>query len=783
MKRLFSIIIAAAMLLSMFSIIVTAVDPAMVIIDSASGVKRGDTVTLTVSVSGSAPAKSMSVTPFYDSNVLTMISGTWLLSNALLSDPWNISTGDAVIAYGSETDINGGIFLMVFKVNDAAPYGDTSVSCEVIIKNGTVSIPVNTLAGTVSVACSHENVTNTEEVKATCNSIGYSAGVYCNDCHKYISGHTEVPKTDSHQYGTCKKVDDSSHKRICTICGKEEVSSHSWNDGVVTLKPTHLIEGKKLFVCTACGAEKTEDIPKLSEHSYGEWAKYDEKQHKKTCSCGDVQYGTHTWNSGAVTIAPTCKDTGLKTYTCSLCGETKTETVPKTESHKYGDCSKVDGSNHKRTCTVCGKEDISAHTWNSGTVTTAPTCKDTGLKTYTCSLCGETKTETVSKAENHKYGACTKIDETSHKHTCTICGKEETVAHSWNLGTITVPSTEEREGIRTYKCRDCNAERTETIPKLDHTHEYGNEWHNDATYHWVVCHCGEKNKISEHEFGDGTTIKKATCLEDGTVEYKCKICGYSKFETAKGTHEPGEWETARVVTCTDDGIRIRKCCICNAIIEENVTASIGHSFGDWTVVKDEVSHRCFVCDYEETRKIEKSVEIIKSADGSIIITVGDAILPEGTEVKTDVVTKGLSDEEKSLITDVVKRNTGDGESSFELIEIRDIFLRFESSAINPHGLIQIKTSAYNGADDLQGTFWAASIDDSGNFNVIPAENKDGCLVFSTDRCGRYALVKSTHEATTTSNASTTIIVVCVIVGVIAVISVVVVIIARRKKHR
>ena len=39
---------------------------------------------------------------------------------------------------------------------------------------------------------------------------------------------------------------------------------------------------------------------------------------------------THTWNSGTVTKAASTTSTGLKTYTCSKCGETETQTIPMT---------------------------------------------------------------------------------------------------------------------------------------------------------------------------------------------------------------------------------------------------------------------------------------------------------------------------------------------------------------------------------------------------------------------------------------------------------------------
>lgn len=49
---------------------------------------------------------------------------------------------------------------------------------------------------------------------------------------------------------------------------------------------------------------------------------------------------THTWNAGVVTKEPACTEAGVKTYTCTTCGATKTEEIPAT-GHNYnnGVCS------------------------------------------------------------------------------------------------------------------------------------------------------------------------------------------------------------------------------------------------------------------------------------------------------------------------------------------------------------------------------------------------------------------------------------------------------------
>ena len=75
----------------------------------------------------------------------------------------------------------------------------------------------------------------------------------------------------------------------------------------------------------------------------------------------------HTWDEGKVTTEPTCTKAGVKTYTCTVCKETKTEAIA-----------------------------ALGHKWDDGKVTTEPTCTEEGVKTYTCTVCKETKTEAIA---------------------------------------------------------------------------------------------------------------------------------------------------------------------------------------------------------------------------------------------------------------------------------------------------------------------------------------------------------------------------------------------------
>ena len=289
-----------------------------------------------------------------------------------------------------------------------------------------------------------------------------------------------------------------------------------------------------------------------------------------------VNVTTHAWNAGKITTAPQCEKEGVKTYTCTKCGATKTEAVEATghqhteirnakeaacETAGYTgdtyctDCDKklkdgkeIAATGHQNTevrgakeatcketgytgdtyCLKCGKKISTGteiakkpHTWNTGKVTTAPQCEKEGVKTYTCTKCGATKTEAVeatghqhTEIRNAKEAECETtgytgdtyctdcnkklkegvvIELTGHQNIevrdaveatckkagytgdiyCLKCGKQISTgieipskAHSWGTGKITKPASYTKTGIKTYTCKICGTKRTEAINKI-----------------------------------------------------------------------------------------------------------------------------------------------------------------------------------------------------------------------------------------------------------------------------------------------------------------------------
>ena len=103
----------------------------------------------------------------------------------------------------------------------------------------------------------------------------------------------------------------------------------------------------------------------------------------------------HEWDDGVVSKEATCTVDGEKTFTCSLCGETKVETIT-APGHKPVDCSKTDwnadrtGHFHDHTCSVCGEKIGDTHKEAHTMVPYKEETLDNGLIRYyrNCSVCG-----------------------------------------------------------------------------------------------------------------------------------------------------------------------------------------------------------------------------------------------------------------------------------------------------------------------------------------------------------------------------------------------------------
>ena len=119
---------------------------------------------------------------------------------------------------------------------------------------------------------------------------------------------------------------------------------------------------------------------------------------------------------------------------------------------KDATCTK-DGYTGDTYCKDCGKKigtgtaiPAKGHSWNEGKITTAPTCENAGVKTYTCTVCNATKTEAIN-ATGH-----TPVEVAEQPATCTEAGHTAGVKCSVCGATISgievIPATGHKPEIR-----------------------------------------------------------------------------------------------------------------------------------------------------------------------------------------------------------------------------------------------------------------------------------------------------------------------------------------------
>ena len=476
-------------------------------------------------------------------------------------------------------------------------------------------------------ALTHNMQQTAAEVPATCTAVGKTAVLTCARGCGHTEGGVEIPMKD-HEWIAAT----TTTPKTCKNCGKTEggvaTCNHTWDEGKITTEPTCTAEGVKTFTCSACSETKTEKVNALTHNMQQTAAEIPAscmapgKTAVLSCAngCGKTEGGVeipvleHNMVETAAAVPATCVapgKTAVQACANEGCNVIYGGEDVKPLNHAYtgegGKCvngcgkTKCGNEGHDwepatlekpKTCKVCGETegDVATcnHKWNDGEITTAPTCTEQGVKTFTCSACSETKTEKVS-ALGHKPGAAATC---TTAQTCTVCNVElaAKLAHT----EVTVPgkaATCTKTGLTEGK--KCSACGTETVKQT----EIAKLAHTEVT----------------------VPGKAATCTETGLTEgKKCSVCGtetVKQTEIAKLAHTevtvPG-----KAATCTETGLTEgKKCSVCGTeTVEQTVIPVLNHNFVDGT---------CANCGAKEE---ENEPVLPGDADGNGKVNLRDAIL-------------------------------------------------------------------------------------------------------------------------------------------------------------
>ena len=573
---------------------------------------------------------------FKGMNYVDVPSGKLMWTDDSFDDPGVIAAGKNLISatYSVAADTPAGTYTVTYQSINLI--GDDA---ENDMTGGTVSFDI-TVKTSVTPPAHTCTLTKVPAKPATCTEDGNIEYYQCSDptcgkLYKDAAGTQEITKADTvikagHKYGdliaevsaTCGKDGVKAHYE-CSVCHKNFDTNYAeLTDLVIPATGKHIwdlvekeVEGATTHTkeCKVCGMTEEETHDKWPGDYPIEWTSNDD-YHWHQFACGTIMdKAAHTWDAGVETTPATCTKAGEKTLTCTECGHEKIVTIPKAD-HQYKWTN--DETNHWQECSVCHDiidkaehtyashkcEDTAActkaecgyvkpagqHSWNDGEVTTPATCTTDGVKTYTCKVCSETKTEPI-KASGHSLtkveavaATCTEGGNNEY-YTCSVCKKvfkadkttettvaDETLAalgHKMTKTEAKAATCTEAGNSEYYTCGNCgkffsdeagkNEIKQDSWVKNALGHDFKGAWVNtDAAGHYHKCtRCDVTDKVVGH------TFTGKPCTE----EDKCTECGYVKLA---GQHTWGEktYEWSADFKCT----AATKCDSCNEPLTETV---------------------------------------------------------------------------------------------------------------------------------------------------------------------------------------------------------------------
>ena len=348
-----------------------------------------------------------SVCQGYDTATGT-ITGTVTITNKA-AIPVTITGTDSGVAYTGATidvsqyftiDSHAGTatYSLVVGENGGTGMGTLSGTTLTVTKTGTFKIKVETLANgiygagekTITLTVSNGTILYTAtDYSGTYDGLPHSISVNVTNPVGTIISYS----TDGENYGSDNpSFTNAGNYTVYYRITKDNYNTISESRTVNVAKAASAPNKPDSTMDVDYGKEKVSDITTLPEG----WAWQDEDQDK------------------ALTVGTAVKATAV--YTGADKGNYQTESVEisitrlecthattEVKNEKDATCTKkgYTGDTYCKDCgakLASGKEiEMTAHKWDAGKVTKEPTLSAEGVKTYTCSVCGKTKTEAISK--------------------------------------------------------------------------------------------------------------------------------------------------------------------------------------------------------------------------------------------------------------------------------------------------------------------------------------------------------------------------------------------------
>jgi hypothetical protein len=331
---------------------------------------RGDTITVTVNVSGVGSCNAGSAEVKHGSGLEW--TGAKSDIDGITVD-YKLDQGKLIFYTMNGDNVNGKLLILTFKVKSDAAFASNEIQVSMQLNGETVKASTN-----ITVSCNHK-------------------------------------------YSSWSNAGASGHSHKCSICGKTESASHTYDHGCDTS-------------CNGCGATRS------TSHTFGEEWISDETGHWHACTtCGEK-----------ADVAEHIPGEPAGEYTDQVCTECNyVLAVALGHQHKYDKTYLTDANSHWQKCLGCNEPtEAEPHIYDSDCDTT-------------CDICA------YERAVLHKEGDKWHNSTQEHWKVCEDCkARLYQTKHIWNSGTVLQEAGYDQPGKIEYFCETCKATHVEEIPGL-----------------------------------------------------------------------------------------------------------------------------------------------------------------------------------------------------------------------------------------------------------------------------------------------------------------------------